>query len=148
MTMHRKFFMVLCSVSIGFSLATLPYTIRVSGPTPELAPKSAFAKSDNNGNGGGNGSGGGNDGGNGGGNGNDGGNGKGSDGTSGGKSKGASNKGAKVGKDGTALGVRHDDGMSEEIRDGQYIMKDARGRTIVNRRATTADEKRLQSLIR
>lgn len=51
-------------------------------------------------------------------------------------------------EDGTSvLGVRHVDGMSEVIRNGRYIMKDAKGRTIVNRRATSADEKRLHSLI-
>lgn len=37
--------------------------------------------------------------------------------------------------------------MSEEINNGRYIMKDARGRTIINRKATLADLKRIQSLI-
>ncbi|AHK47591.1 hypothetical protein OV14_b1461 (plasmid) [Ensifer adhaerens OV14] len=43
--------------------------------------------------------------------------------------------------------MRHADGMSEEINNGRYIMKDARGRTIINRKATLADLKRIQSLI-
>ncbi|QFI68871.1 hypothetical protein EKH55_3997 [Sinorhizobium alkalisoli] len=43
--------------------------------------------------------------------------------------------------------VRHAKGISEEIRNGRYIMKDARGRIIVNRSATEDDQKRLLSLI-
>ena len=47
--------------------------------------------------------------------------------------------------DNSAVEVRHRDGMSELIRNGRYIMRDARGRTIVNRRATSADATRLES---
>jgi hypothetical protein len=44
--------------------------------------------------------------------------------------------------------VQHTNGMSERITDGRYIMKDAKGRTIINRRATAPDATRLQSLTR
>ncbi|WP_457584389.1 hypothetical protein [Ensifer canadensis] len=55
--------------------------------------------------------------------------------------------GAAAGSGASGVGVRHADGMSEVIDGGRYIMKDARGRTIINRRATLADLKRIQSLI-
>lgn len=137
----RRFVAALCSISIALSVSVIPCKFKISGSTLELAFQSALAK--NGGNGGGNGGGKGGGDGNGSGKGNDGSNGK----SSSDKSSGTSAKGTTV-EDGTsALGVHHDDGMSEEIKGGRYIMKDARGRTIVNRRATSADEKRLQSLI-
>jgi hypothetical protein len=40
--------------------------------------------------------------------------------------------------------IRHDNGITETLRRGRYIMKDAKGRTIVNRRATSADIRRLE----
>jgi hypothetical protein len=48
---------------------------------------------------------------------------------------------------GSILRVRHRDGISEVIEGARYIMKDSRGRTIVNRRATSADRRRLLSFI-
>ena len=48
---------------------------------------------------------------------------------------------------GGSISVQHKDGMSENILSGRYVMKDSKGRTIVNRNATTADEQRLKSLL-
>jgi len=137
MTSGRRSIAALCSVLIALSVSMIPCKIKISGSTLELASQSALAKNGGSGNGKGGGDGNGN------GKGNDSSNGK----SSGDKSGGASGKGTTVADDASALGVRHVDGMSEEIINGRYIMKDARGRTIVNRRATSADEKRLQSLI-
>jgi hypothetical protein len=39
--------------------------------------------------------------------------------------------------------VRHSDGITERIEGGRYEMRDARGRTIINRAATPADRARL-----
>ena len=50
--------------------------------------------------------------------------------------------------DGSAMEVRHWNGMSERIKDGRYVMKDAKGRTIINRTATTSDQSRLRSFDR
>ena len=49
--------------------------------------------------------------------------------------------------DGSAMEVRHWNGMSERIKDGRYVMKDAKGRTIINRAATSSDQSRLQSFV-
>ncbi|UXN66287.1 hypothetical protein N8E89_24255 (plasmid) [Phyllobacterium sp. A18/5-2] len=56
-------------------------------------------------------------------------------------------KGGKVNRsttDGFAIEVRHANGMSESITHGRYVMKDAKGRTIINRTATPLDLSRLQ----
>ncbi len=140
-TNGRTLVAALCTVAIGFVIASLPYKVTISGSTLELAAQSAFAKNGNSGNGNGGGNGG--NGGNGGGNGN----GKGGGGSSNSNSSGASGKGTTLRDFGSVLRIRHVEGMIEEIKDGRYIMKDARGRTIVNRRATSADQKRLLSLI-
>jgi hypothetical protein len=50
--------------------------------------------------------------------------------------------------DGSSMEVRHWNGMSERIKDGRYVMRDAKGRTIVNRTATVSDESRLRSFAR
>ncbi len=144
MTTGRRLVAAVWCVLIAIAFSLVPFSIKMSDSTLEFVFQSALAKNGGNGNGKGGGDGNGN--GNGGGNG-----GKGSDNSNGkssnGNSKGVSGKATTV-EDGTsALGVRHVDGMSEVIRNGRYIMKDARGRTIVNRRATSADEKRLQSLV-
>ena len=138
----RKIVQSQLGILLSVLIAATPYTLKVSGFTLELAPHSVFAKDGNNGNGngGGNGSGGGN--GNGGGNDNSG---AGKSGTRG-NSQGAKDQGSK-GKIGSAgLSVRHSDGISEVVRNGRYIMKDSKGRTIVNRQATLADEIRLRFL--
>ena len=105
----------------------------------------------------GGGNGGGNSGGNGngGGNGNDnaGGNGTGSaNGNSGRSSSSSSNSsttgsGAFVGGPETSIGVRHRGGIEEELLNGRYVMRDGRGRTIINRSATSADRARLRSVV-
>jgi hypothetical protein len=151
---RRKFLAAACSTAVCLSAVAFPYTLDPGGQRLQLVPQEAFAKSgDNNGNGGGNGNSGGNGNGGGNGGGNSGGNGggksgneKSSGGNARGSSTGAGDGGAALGRDTTRIGVRHADGMSEEIRDGRYIMKDARGRMIINRRATLADMKRIKSL--
>ncbi|MEK1889395.1 MAG: hypothetical protein AAAB35_17905 [Phyllobacterium sp.] len=50
--------------------------------------------------------------------------------------------------DGSSIEVRHTNGMSERIEAGRYTMTDAKGRTIINRPATNADQSRLQSFAR
>ena len=39
----------------------------------------------------------------------------------------------------------HANGMTEAISNGRYVMRDARGRTIINREATVLDYLRLRS---
>lgn len=74
-------------------------------------------------------------------------------GHAGGKTSGATGKGAgkskskKSGKSpGATLDVRHPDGTQERIRKNRYIMKDAKGRTIVDRPAKRPDRLRLNKL--
>lgn len=111
-----------------------------------------------NGNGNGNSGGNGNGNGNGGGNGNSGGNGNGNSSSGGnrqssttggvaGNSSSSSVTRASEDKDGS-IDVRHTNGITETLRAGRYIMKDSRGRTIINRRATSADSTRLTRLLR
>ncbi|AEG09146.1 hypothetical protein GOA77_03515 [Sinorhizobium meliloti] len=145
MVTRRNFLAALCWVSVGLPVAVSPYKIALSGSGIELEPQSALAK--------GGGSGGGRGGGGGGG-GRGGGNGNGRGGGSNGKGGGNSNSGRASGRaatsvegGGSILRVRHRDGISEVIEGARYIMKDSRGRTIVNRRATSADRRRLLSFI-
>lgn len=142
MVTRRNFLAALCWVSVGLPVAVSPYKIALSGSGIELEPQSALAK------------GGGSGGGRGGGNGGGGGNGNGRGGGSNGKGGGNSNSGRASGRaatsvegGGSILRVRHRDGISEVIEGARYIMKDSRGRTIVNRRATSADRRRLLSFI-
>lgn len=47
---------------------------------------------------------------------------------------------------GRGLSVRHRNGIAEEVNSrGRYVMRDNRGRTIVDRRATKSDRDRLRS---
>lgn len=47
---------------------------------------------------------------------------------------------------GDTVSVRHSNGIAEEVNGrGRYVMRDAKGRTIVNRAATGADVDRLNS---
>jgi len=141
-TTRRKTIAVLFAASIGF--VALPYKATISGSTLEVELQAALAKNEGNGNGGG----GGNGGGSGRGGGNEGGGGKGRDSSSGSRAGGSSGvRGASIGNRGSALRVRHAKGISEEIKDGRYIMKDSHGRTIVDRPATKDDQERLLSLI-
>ena len=68
---------------------------------------------------------------------------------------GSSDKSAKPGggaarqspEAGSNLGVLHSNGMKEEISSDIYEMRDARGRTIVKRRANSLDRARLRRLL-
>jgi hypothetical protein len=51
-----------------------------------------------------------------------------------------------IGADGS-IDVQHPDGLSERIQNGCYVMKDSKGRTIINRLASKADESRLRSFV-
>ncbi|MQU67875.1 hypothetical protein [Sinorhizobium meliloti] len=151
MVTRRNFLAALCWVSVGLPVAVSPYKIALSGSGIELEPQSALAKGGGSGGGRGGGGGGG---GRGGGNGGGGGNGNGRGGGSNGKGGGNSNSGRASGRaatsvegGGSILRVRHREGISEVIEGARYIMKDSRGRTIVNRRATSADRRRLLSFI-
>jgi hypothetical protein len=69
--------------------------------------------------------------------------------------KGANGKGAgkskskKAGKSsGANIDVQHPDGTRERIRKNRYIMKDAKGRTIVNRPAKRPDRLRLKRFVK
>jgi hypothetical protein len=147
---------VLCTAALATALALVPYTLGFDGHCLTLQPQAAHAKDGNNGNGGGNaggnsGNAGGNSGNAGGNSGNVGGN----NGNAGGKGNSAA---AGPGRSPSAapgraaregpIEVRHRNGMSERIKDGRYLMSDAKGRTIINRTATLSDESRLQSLTR
>jgi hypothetical protein len=138
----------------------LPYTIDFHGFSTAIHEQVAEA---GNGNGGGNGGGGGSGGngggsGNGGSNGNSGGNGNGNSGGKGNSNSQSSGTGnaakSQAGLDDAANGgrgtltVRHKDGISESVQRGRYVMKDAKGRTIVNRDATVSDEERLRAFLR
>jgi hypothetical protein len=47
-----------------------------------------------------------------------------------------------------AADVRHGNGIIETLRHGRYLMKDSRGRTIIDRQATAADYLRLAKYLR
>jgi hypothetical protein len=131
-----------------------PMTFDLGRSLPLLVLNSAEAKSGNNGNGANgndNGSGGSSAGGNGNGNGN--GNGRSPSGgrsVNGTGSPSSSNNGAS-GQGGAAtggdarIGIRHDNGITETISHGRFVMRDSRGRTIVDREATSADYRRLSN---
>jgi hypothetical protein len=138
-------------------MATTPYILEIDdagGFKVELAV--AHAKNGNNGNGNGNsssnsGSGKGNNGkGNGGNSGSDANNGKGKGSQGGSAAKSNSGRGAgratgdKVTVQGNIIEVVHPDGISERIEAGRFKMKDALGRTIIDRAAKAADIERLK----
>lgn len=69
-------------------------------------------------------------------------------GAAGGKGAGKS-KSKKAGKSsGANIDVQHPDGTRERIRKNRYIMKDAKGRTIVNRPAKRPDRLRLKRFVK
>ncbi len=135
--------------SVGTSVlavATLaPLKVEITGLFPSIASQAAFAKNENGngkGNGGGNGKGSGN--------GNSGG-GNSRSGTSGSGSTGntPAGTGTRATEDaGGSIDIRHKNGITETLRGGRYIMRDSKGRTIVNRRATSSDSRRLTQLLR
>jgi hypothetical protein len=132
------------SLLLIFRMALMSIALLLGGH-----PAAAKDKGGGNENGNGRGNGGGNGNGNGGGkgNGSGGGSGKGSGSAKGSASSGSSNLSGSGQKSGSAV-VRHGNGLEETIVRGRYIMKDSRGRTIVNRPASPADDQRLQTLQR
>lgn len=135
----------------------------VAGTSVLASPAGAQGRGNDRGGGNGGGKGGGGGGGNGNSGGNGGGNGNGSGGgkDSGGQSSGSGASGSSQSKGevrgserGRALSgtsssftVTHRTGIKETIMRGRYIMRDKWGRIIIDRKATTADRKRLRSLI-
>jgi hypothetical protein len=142
-----KFARAMLTASMAVIFVAMPFRVTLKGWSAELSLQSASAK-DGNGKGGGNG---------GGGKGNGGSNGKG-----GGNGKNASARpdennptgrhvnpstGDQIQVRGTSIDVLHRNGMREGVRAGRYLMKDGKGRTIIERRATGADVARLRGMI-
>jgi uncharacterized protein YdeI (BOF family) len=123
-----------CTLAIS-----LPYSLEMSSAGFAVVKTVAFAGNGTGGGGGSGGNGGGSGGGSGGGN---------AGGNSGGNSRSNSSSRGNAKANGQDVRVRHEGGISEEIVNGRYIMKDARGRIIINRRATANDRKRIASFLR
>ena len=168
----RNLALAVLTVAMALAFVAMPFRVTVKGWRAELALHSAFAK-DGNGKGVGNGNGNGKDKGGGQGEGNDkgGGKDKGANGKSDGNAKGggASGKGSTgraagrnaasaaenqinpstgdmVQVSGTDIDVLHRNGMRERVKAGRYLMKDGKGRTIIERPATGADIRRLRGM--
>ncbi|MFW8585990.1 hypothetical protein ACOJBM_17280 [Rhizobium beringeri] len=155
----RDFLRLSGSAAVAIVAAASPATLNLGGFLPVLAVERAQAKDGNNGNGnsGGTGNGGGNGNSNGGGssnssNGSGNGNGgsstssTGSSSSSSGSSVGSGTR-ATAASDGS-IDVRHSNGITEVLQRGRYIMKDSKGRTIINRQATANDARRLSRFLR
>jgi hypothetical protein len=172
---HRLLRLTAC-VAAGLTLAFEPYILRFDHAGGfKVALAAAHAKDGNNGNGnGGNRNGNGNANGSGNGKGNSGnsgesgnagkgnsnGNNQGESGESGGGGTAGNNNvsnsgrgtsvnhatGDKVTVQGNTIEVVHPDGISEKIEAGRFKMKDALGRTIIDRAAKAADVRRLRGL--
>lgn len=156
--MHRSVTTRCCRLALksaaALALTIAPYQIVLDGSVPGIHTASAYAKGGGN-SGGGGGNGGNSGGGNGG---NSGGNsGNGNSGNSGNSGKSGSNQGKsgshvnaktgdKVDVTGNKITVRHPDGITEKLENGRFSMKDALGRTIIDRQATPADADRLKAL--
>ncbi|QND68949.1 hypothetical protein HB777_29875 [Mesorhizobium loti] len=140
----------------ALALAIAPCQLAFHGSAPGIVAAAAHAKDGGNGGGGG---GGGGNGGSGGGNSGNSGPGGGNNGA--GNNGGANNSGSgnggtghhvnaatgdKVDVDGNNIEVEHPDGITEVIENGRFEMKDALGRTIVERPATADDFSRLEAL--
>lgn len=127
------------------ALAVVPYAIDLPhGGLPHFVFADAHAKggSGGKGNSGNSGNGNGNSGNNGKGNGNAGGS------TSGGTGQNTTNpvNADDVGIQADTIQVVHPDGISETVKGGRFRMKDAQGRTIIDRPAKASDIKRLRAL--
>ncbi|WP_292190871.1 hypothetical protein [Mesorhizobium sp.] len=127
----------------ALALAIVPCHLALHGCASGIAAASAYAKDSGHG---------------GGGSGSNSGNGSSGD-DHGGTANSGSGKGAngashhvneatgdKVDVDGSKIEVEHLDGIREEIKNGRFEMKDALGRTIVERPATANDFSRLRAL--
>ncbi|MER8983073.1 hypothetical protein [Mesorhizobium sp. M0227] len=148
--MHRSVTTRCCRLALksaaALALTIAPYQIVLDGSVSGIQTASAYAGKGGGGNGGNSG------GGNSGNSGNSGnGNGNGNSGKSGsnqGKSGSHVNAktGDKVDVTGNKITVRHPDGITEKLENGRFSMKDALGRTIIDRQATPADANRLKAL--
>ncbi len=132
-------------------LTVAPYHVTFDG-TAKVVPADVRAEDDGGESEGGSGSGSGGSGGSGSGGSNSG---SGSGGNSGGNSGGGTGPGNshvnpetgdKVSIHGSTIQVVHPDGLREKIENGRFVMKDALGRTIVERAATGTDLARLKRL--
>ena len=137
--------------STALVLTAAPYHLTFDG-TAKIVPADVRAEDDGGESEGGSGSGSGGSGsnsGSGGGNSGSGNSGSGS-GSGGGAGPGNSHvnpeTGDKVSIHGSTIQVVHPDGLREKIENGRFVMKDALGRTIVERAATAADLARLKRL--
>ncbi|RUW58123.1 hypothetical protein [Mesorhizobium sp. M7A.F.Ca.US.008.03.1.1] len=160
--MHRSVTTRCCRLALksaaALALTIAPYQIVLDGSVSGIQTASAYAGKGGNGggnSGGGNGNGGSSGGGNSGNSGNSGnGNGNGNNGNNGksGSNQGKSGShvnaktGDKVDVTGNKITVRHPDGITEKLENGRFSMKDALGRTIIDRQATPADANRLKAL--
>ncbi|WP_027040311.1 hypothetical protein [Mesorhizobium ciceri] len=159
--MHRSVTIRCCRLALksaaALALTIAPYQIVLDGSVSGIHTASAYAGKGGGGNGGGGGggnSGGGNGGNSGGSNSGNSGNGNGNSGNNGksGSSQGKSGShvnaktGDKVDVTGNKITVRHPDGITEKLENGRFSMKDALGRTIIDRQATPADANRLKAL--
>lgn len=150
MVISKRNFLKGCGASVLAVATFAPLKVEVPGSFPSLAIQAAFAKNENsNGGGNGNGNGGGGGNGNSGGNSNSSGNSRSSSNGAGSANNAPSTSGVRASEatDGS-IDVRHTNGITETLRAGRYIMKDGKGRTIINRRATSADGARLARLLR
>lgn len=149
--MRRMSFALSCGMIVTLTAVVAPVKFDASSSGIAVFLAEANAKNGGGGGGNGGGSGGGNGGGNSGGNG--GGNsGKGGESRSNGKENqpsGTTTKKNAIDDDPSlpAIGVRHKHGITETVLGGRYIMRDGRGRTIVNRAATASDRRRIEALL-
>lgn len=128
-------------ISVALAVAAVPIHVEWKAGTPALTLASADAK---NGNGGGHGGGRGGKGGSDsrGDKGSDSKGGKGRNGANG-KAKGRAASVAKKEVTPNSVAVRYHNGYLEQVVKGRFIMRDSKGRTIVNRKATANDRMRL-----
>ncbi|PZV34842.1 hypothetical protein [Mesorhizobium kowhaii] len=130
----------------ALALAIAPCQLTFHGPAPGIVAASALAKDSGHDSGGGGGSGSGGSGNSNSGNVGDGG----YSGSGGGDDEEGDHVNAATGDrvevEGNKIEVEHPDGIKEEIENGRFEMKDALGRTIVERPATANDISRLQAL--
>lgn len=142
----HRFLLFTLRLCLAAELSLAPYSVAVH-PTDglKIVLTSALAKSGNGGNSGGNGNGGnGNGNGNGGNSGN---NGNGQGGTDNPQDGRSNTKPAdKAAIPGDTVQVTYPDGISERVKAGRFQMKDAQGRTIIDRPAKASDIKRLRGL--
>ncbi|WP_146172597.1 hypothetical protein [Mesorhizobium helmanticense] len=137
---------LIAPASLGAMLTFVPCIVELDHSTfPKVGPAAAYAKGGAGGKGKGN-SGNGNNGNSGNDNskGND--SGDSDDGSSGGETRVNPATGDKVTVRGNVIEVVHPDGISERVEAGRFRMKDALGRTIIDRALKASDVKRLKAL--